>query len=38
MVNQSVEMKQYAITYEVTKRFMSDFLKARHLPIFDVLF
>lgn len=38
LVNQSVEMKKYSITYEVTKRFMSDFLKARDLPIFDILF
>jgi hypothetical protein len=38
MINQSVEMKKYNITYEVTKRFMSDFLKARNLPIFDILF
>ena len=38
LVNQSVELKLYAITYEVTKRFMSDFLKQRNLPIFDVLF
>jgi hypothetical protein len=31
-------MKKYSITYEVTKRFMSDFLKARNLPIFETLF
>jgi ribosomal protein L9 len=38
LVNQSVEMKKYSITYEVIKRFMSDFLKAKNLPIFNILF
>jgi len=28
----------YDIAYEVTKRFMSDLLKATSLPIFDQLF
>ena len=28
----------YDIAYEVTKRFMSDLLKAKHLPIFEQLF
>ena len=31
-------MKKYHIPYEVTKRFMSDLLKAKHLPIFEKLF
>jgi hypothetical protein len=31
-------MKKYSITYEVVKRFMSDLLKAKYLPIFDQLF
>ena len=38
LVNQSVEMKLYSITYEVAKRFISDFLKAKTLPIFEILF
>jgi hypothetical protein len=29
LINKSIELKLYAITYEVTKRFMSDFLKSR---------
>jgi hypothetical protein len=28
LINKSIENKLYPITYEVTKRFMSDFLKA----------
>lgn len=28
----------YDIAYEVTKRFISDLLKAKNLPIFDQLF
>ena len=31
-------MKKYSITYEVSKRFMPDFLKQKNLPIFDILF
>jgi hypothetical protein len=31
-------MKEYAITYEVTKRFISDLLKSRNLPIYEILF
>lgn len=31
-------MKRYNITFEVTKKFLSDLLKSRHLPIFDTLF
>ena len=31
-------MKKYQITYEVSKRFLSDLLKAPNLPIFDTLF
>ena len=31
-------MKIYSIAYEVTKRFLSDLLKAAHLPIFDTFF
>lgn len=38
LINKSIESKLYPITYEVTKRFMSDFLKAQRLPIFDSLF
>lgn len=38
LINQSVSMKQYNITYEVTKRFLSDLLKAPNLPIFDTFF
>ena len=38
LIAKSVEMKKYSITYEVVKRFMSDLLKARYLPIFDQLF
>lgn len=36
--NQSVAKKMFDIPYEVTKRFMSDLLKAKHLPVFDGLF
>lgn len=38
LINQSVSIKQYEITYEVSKRFLSDLLKAPNLPIFDTLF
>lgn len=39
IINKSIELKLYSITYEITKRFMSDFLKSkRQLPIFDYLF
>ena len=38
LINQSVDMRRYSIAYEVTKRFMSDLLKAKHLPIFELLF
>jgi hypothetical protein len=39
MINKSIEQKLYSITYEVTKRFMSDFLKStKQLPIFEYLF
>ena len=38
LINQSVNAKMYDIAYEVTKRFMSDLLKAKHLPIFEQLF
>lgn len=31
----SIDQKMYDIAYEVTKRFMSDLLKATTLPIFD---
>lgn len=37
-INQSVAFKRFEITYDITKRFMSDLLKAKHLPIFDSLF
>lgn len=36
-INQSINIKQYSVAYEVTKRFLSDLLKASHLPIFDTL-
>lgn len=36
--NQAVILKKYDISYEVTKRFMSDLLKAKHLPIFEKIF
>jgi hypothetical protein len=35
LINNSIGDKMYEIAYEVTKRFMSDLLKAKHLPIFD---
>ena len=35
LINNSIQERLYPITYEVTKRFMSDFLKAQRLPIFD---
>ena len=39
MINKSIEQKLYSITYEVTKRFMSDFMKStKQLPIFEYLF
>ena len=38
LINQSVSKKLYNITYEITKRFMSDLLKAQNLPIFEILF
>ena len=38
LINQSIIMKLYHIPYEITKRFMSDLLKAKYLPIFDTLF
>ena len=38
LVNQSVQMKCYNVAYEVTKRFLSDLLKANDLPIFEILF
>lgn len=38
LINNSIQERLYPITYEVTKRFMSDFLKAQRLPIFDSLF
>ena len=31
-------MKKFDITYEIVRRFMSDLLKAKNLPIFDKLF
>jgi len=31
-------MRLYNIAYEMTKRFMSDLLKAKYLPIFELLF
>lgn len=36
--NQAVGKKLFHIPYEITMRFMSDLLKAKHLPIFDGLF
>ena len=38
LMNQSISMKRYNVAYEVTKRFLSDLLKSKHLPIFDTLF
>ena len=38
IINQSINVKEYAIAYEITKRFMSDLIKAKYLPIFDTLF
>jgi hypothetical protein len=38
IINQSVDMRLYNIAYEMTKRFMSDLLKAKYLPIFELLF
>ena len=34
LINESISRKQYHIAYEITKRFMSDLLKAKYLPIF----
>ena len=39
LINESVVLKDYSITFELTsKKFMSDLIKARYLPIFDHLF
>ena len=38
LINQSINVKMYELAYEVTKRFMSDLLKSKNLPIFDQLF
>ena len=39
LINESVELKLYSITMELTsKKFMSDLLKAKYLPIFEKLF
>lgn len=38
LINQSVLKKEYDVAYEVIKRFLSDFLKAKQLPIFEQLF
>ena len=34
LINESISRKMYHIAYEITKRFMSDLLKAKYLPIF----
>ena len=34
LINESINKKMYHIAYEITKRFMSDLLKAKYLPIF----
>jgi len=31
-------MKRYNVAYEITKRFISDLLKTKDLPIFEILF
>jgi len=38
LINQSIYLKKYDIAYEVTKKFKSDLLKIKVLPIFDSLF
>ena len=38
IINQSINVKEYDIAYEIIKRFMSDLIKAKYLPIFDTLF
>jgi hypothetical protein len=38
LINQSVYNKMFDIAFEVTKRFMSDLLKAKYLPIFESIF
>lgn len=38
IINQSVDMRLYNYAYEITRRFMSDLLKAKYLPIFELLF
>ena len=38
IINSSVEMRLYNYAYEMTRRFMSDLLKAKYLPIFEILF
>ena len=37
LINKSVLVKRYDVAYEISKRFMSDFLKAGHVPIFENL-